>query len=65
MRHSGASTVASQPEGPGFDSPSASIGSLKYSGFLPQPEDMHVRTTGDPKLIVGVTSLSPVITAKT
>lgn len=41
VRRSGASTVASQPEGPGFESPyspSASIGSLKYSAFLPQPE---------------------------
>lgn len=41
VRRSGASTIASQPGGPGFESPyspSASIGSLKYSAFLPQPE---------------------------
>lgn len=59
------STIASQQDEPGFDSriprcvefgsfPCVCVSFFRYSGFLQQPEDVHIRLTVDSKVAVGV-----------
>ena len=60
----GVSTVASQREGSRFNShlgpfcvefvcsPRVCVGSLRYSGFLPPPKNMHVGLIGDSKIVL-------------